>query len=278
MARFTRSARIAGAAVGLCALGAAASASELYISANVPQVDVALAGGTFNDDDVILTNPSGSTASFFFDSGNDTNAFHIRPDGKYLTSALFNFTLGGTAWGDDDIVLYDPATDTATEILDGASTFDATSEDISGVSMLPDGRILYSTLSEAVVVQPGPNLTINAGDIVVFDTTTGLHETFLPGAQIWDDGTDTNGLHYLPNGNFLLTGNADSAINGVPYNEGDIIEFDPTTRAFSVFFAESNFTNSTTTNYELDAVYFIPSPAAAALLGLAGLASTRRRR
>jgi hypothetical protein len=260
-----------------------ASAADLLASLNNPNINQMLAGESFTDEDVFRTDQSGSTASLFFtvsatSTSADVNAFHIRPDGNYVFSTLFNLSgFGGGNFEDDDLVLYDPDTDTASFLIDGSSFFASTTEDFDGVSQLPNGNYLLSTLGDADVTVGG-GLSVLDGDIFEWNPNTNAVSTFLTEADF--GGGDVAGLHYLASGNLLVTFNADVAdINGTFVNEGDIVEYDPNTKSVvGVYFAETNFTDGDSTNYEFDAIYLIPSPGAAAMLGLAGLTAMRRRR
>lgn len=266
----------------LAAIAATAStglaSDDLFISYNNPNTDIGLGGGTFIDDEVIRTNPGATSASSFFNLGQDLNAFHIDTDGSYLVSGLFNFTLGGTTWQDGDLVRYNPLTDTAVAIF-GDAQFGNTSEDVDAVSVHSDGRILFSTLADAQIASQ--NLTFGEGDIMAYDAVSGVFSLFISAADIFDDGAgDLSGLHSFGDGRYLITSNADEMISGFMLQEGSIALWDSNTDTASLYFDGRNLTDTmgSTLTPELDAIYLVPAPMSAGLLGLAGLATSRRRR
>ena len=266
------------AAIVVACAGSMASAGDLYISLNNPNIDIGLAGNTFLDDDVIKTNEAGTVSSLFFSAASDINAFHVRADGKYIVSGLFNFTVGGTAFEDDDLALYDPNTDTATFLVDGGSFFDSTAEDFDGITQDGAGNYLFSTLADASV---GGN-AFTDGDIMMWDGSSSSVSLFASMASIFDDGVgDVSGLHYMSDGSLLLTAIADELVSGVQFREGDIFRWDPVGDTASLFFSRDPIdTMGSTSTPELDAIYWeIPAPGTGVLVaGAFALAARRRRR
>lgn len=236
-----------------------------------------LAGLTFNDGDMVLTDPAGSSASIFFAESNwtsdgDTDAFHILPNGNYLFSSLFNSEIGGVQFDDADLIEYNPNTGVASTYFITQSTFDTTGEDISGVSTLENGNIVFSTLTDASIGGVG----FTDGDLVEYDINTGAASILIPEAQIFDDGDgDIYGIHANADGTFLLSAIADEMVSGTMFLDGDIFLYDPATDTASLFFSEASFGGQ---NQDVDAIFLVPAPGSVALLGLAGLVGVRRRR
>lgn len=267
---------IAGIAV-VCA-GSTASAGNLYISANVPNIEIGVAGNLFVDEDVILTNEAGSVSSLFFTiapSSGDTNAFHIRPDGKYVFSGLFNYTFAGGAFEDDDLVLYDPIGGTASFLIDGTSFFDGTTSDFDAITQLPNGNYLFSTLAAASV----GGSAFTDGDIMEWDPIGGTVSLWASMASIFDDGVgDIGGLHYMPDGSLLMTFNDNETISGTAIREADIVRWDPLSDSASLFFNGDAIDSGGFTK-ELDAIYWeVPSPGTGILGAGALVLGARRRR
>ena len=79
-----------------------------------------LAGVTFRDEDIIEFDPSGPTVTILFDgsvqiAGNsDVDAVHVLDDDNLLLSTQANETVGGVAFRDGDVILFDRSTNTAT--------------------------------------------------------------------------------------------------------------------------------------------------------------------
>jgi hypothetical protein len=262
----------------LCAACGSATAGELYISLNNPNIDIGLAGNTFLDDDVIKTDEAGSVSSLFFSAASDINAFHVRPDGKYIVSGLFNFSVGGSAFEDDDLALYDPMTDTATFLVDGSGFFDSTAEDFDAITQDNSGNYLFSTLADASVA----GNAFTDGDIMMWDGVAATVSLFASAASIFDDGAgDISGLHFMSDGSLLITAIADEMVSGVQFREGDIFRWNPTLDTASLFFNRDVIdTMGQSSIPELDAIYWqIPAPGAG-VLACAGLAfgGVRRRR
>ncbi len=65
-----------------------------------------------------------------------------------ILSTVSTATLGGLTFGDDDLVEYDPGSDTATLFFDGLF---AGNEDINALHVLSDGHIILSTTSGATI-------------------------------------------------------------------------------------------------------------------------------
>lgn len=261
----------------LCAAAGLAHGGDLYISLNNPNIDIGVAGNTFQDDDVILTNESGTVSSEFFSVSSDINAFHVLPDGRYVLSNLFNFTVGGTSFEDDDLAIYDPDTDTATFLVDGTSFFDSTSEDFDAITQDASGNFLFSTLADASV----GGTAFTDGDIMSWDGSSSSVSLFASMASIFDDGEgDISGMHFMSDGTLLLTAIADELVSGVQFREGDIFRWDPVGDTASLFFDRDVIDlMGQSTTAELDAIYWeVPAPGCAALAGIAGLVCVRRRR
>ncbi len=236
-----------------------------------------LAGLTFNDGDMVLTDPAGSSASIFFAESNwtsdgDTDAFHILPNGNYLFSSLFNSEIGGVQFDDADLIEYNPNTGAANIYFISESSFDDDFEDISGVSTLDNGNIIFSTLTDASIGGVG----FTDGDLVEYDITTNTVSVLVDEADIFDDGDgDIYGIHANADGTFLLSAVADEMVSGTMFLDGDIFLYDPATDTASLYFSEASFGGQ---NQDIDAIFVIPAPGSAALLALAGVAGVRRRR
>ena len=247
----------------------------LSTSANVGNE---LAGLSFNDGDMVLTDPAGSSASVFFAESNwtldgDTDAFHILPDGTYLFSSLFNSQIDGQTFADADLIRYDPNTGSASTYFITDGLFDQTSADISGVSTRENGNILFSTLADASIGGVG----FLDGDVVEYDINTGSVSVFVSEADIFDDGNgDIYGLHHNADGTLLISSNGDEVVSGTQFLGGDVFLYDPATDTASLFFSAASFAANGTL-YNIDALYFIPAPGTALALGLAGFAARRRR-
>ena len=99
----------------------------------------------FNDEDLVEYNPSSGTATMYLDgstvitdesgNGHDINAVHVDSSGIIYLSMTENSSINGFSFGDDDVVRYDPNSNTATIAFNGGSLFSSTSEDIDAISL-----------------------------------------------------------------------------------------------------------------------------------------------
>ncbi|MEC9372669.1 MAG: hypothetical protein VYC34_02455 [Planctomycetota bacterium] len=268
---------VASAAV---AISASAQAQDIYLSM-LDNIGVELGGLTFTDGDVVRYNPGADTASVFHSEslitpGNDITAFHLLPNGNYLLSVLFNGrTLGGLTFDDGDLVEYDPVNDVAS-IFGGISESSfANNADISGVSIAANGVIVLSTLEDNTL----GGLSYTDGDLIGYDTMTGLASLLIAEADLFDDGDgDIDAVHALETGNYVISFATDTeSISGTMFRDGDLVEYNPFTDTASLYFSEDLFTD-TANGHDINAVFIVPAPASGLLLGAAPLALIRRRR
>jgi len=170
------------------------------------------------------------------------------------TSAV---TLAGVTFLRGDIVGYDTDAGTASMFFEGKNYFrrsDGTTgaaENIDGLYVYPDGRILLSTDS---TTRLGSNvLKFENGDIVLFNMATDTASIYLPGSGAssifrtsgWNRGAAENvdALHLMSNGNLLLSTNGEARLgaNKLLFKPGDIVEYDPVADYASVYFASTLF-------------------------------------
>jgi hypothetical protein len=195
-----------------------------------------LGGLTFGDDDLVDYDPVSGTASLLFDGGSlfsngreDINAAHVLSNGHIILSTVGNARLGGLTFGDDDLVDYDPASDTASLFFDGGSLFSNTSEDIDAVYVLSNGNIILSTVGNATL----GGLTFGDDDLVVYDPLSDTASLFFDGGSLFSNTyEDINAAHL--NGSDVLSGGAgndwlDGGIGSDDLNAGagdDILVWD----------------------------------------------------
>ncbi|MEM6561407.1 MAG: PEP-CTERM sorting domain-containing protein [Planctomycetota bacterium] len=236
-----------------------------------------LGGLPFTDLDAVSYNTAtGVSAPFFSIAAGDLDAFHLLPSGNVLVSSLFNGNFNGTIFDDGDIVEIDPDLLTVTTVFSSDDVFSSTFEDISAVTVAPNGDLLISTLTDATFET---TTTFTDGDIMRYNPTTEDVTLEVAEASIFDDGDgDIYGLHLLEDGRYAISSVSDEVVSGVAFEDGDIFIWDPITDTAELFFDEDDFTGTNT--YDVDAVYIvsIPEPATLGLLSVAGLGMLRRRR
>jgi Tfp pilus assembly protein PilX len=129
-----------------------------------------IAGLAAQDEDVVDYDPKAGTAALLFDGSarfaadEDVDAVYPYGDGRLVLSTQTAASLAGTAFDADDLVDYDPTSNTATLVFDGGAHF-AAAENIDAVQMLDDGRFLLSTDSDATL----GGLTFTDADVVLYD-------------------------------------------------------------------------------------------------------------
>lgn len=223
-----------------------ANAETVYLSV-VNNLNNGLGGLVFRDGDIVAYDPGTDTSTLFFNEDAfgglsvDLTAFHLFPDGSFLLSVLFNNrTLGGLTFDDGDLVRYDPATDTASFYFLTESSFTDPNgnPDISGVSVRANGNILLSLNADNVLA----GLAFTQGDVVEYDPIAQTATIFLSEATLCDDGDcDVDALHERTNGHLILSFASDEVISGVPFLDGDLVDYDAVTDSATLFLSEGLF-------------------------------------
>ena len=212
-----------------------------------PQGTETLGGLTFRDDDIVEYDIDSSTSTLLFDGSvlltdlpgdDDIDAVHYLPSGNIIISTLNDGDLGGLSFGDDDLVEYDPNTDTATLYFDGGNLFSSTDENIDGVYVLANGNILISTTGGANL----GGLTFEDGDIVEYNPTADTATLYFD-EDLFSGDEDIDGLHVLASGNILITTTGGATLGGLTFEDGDVIEYDPTADTATLYFDEDDFTD-----------------------------------
>ena len=101
--------------------------------------NAAIGALSFADEDLVEYDVGAGTATLLLDASAvgmsaDINAAHIESDGKILLSTETSATLGSVSFGDDDIVRYDPGSDTSELVFDGGTLFSSSLEDIDAIA------------------------------------------------------------------------------------------------------------------------------------------------
>jgi len=132
-----------------------------------------LGGLSFGKGDLIEYNPTTDTATLYLDEALFSSAqpnidsAYVNGSGDIILSTTGNAMLGGLSFGKDDLIEYNPTTDTATLFFDG-SLFSSTNEDVDAAHILGSGNIVLSTIGGATL----GGLSFGAGDLVEYNPTT----------------------------------------------------------------------------------------------------------
>ena len=133
-----------------------------------------LGGLTFGKGDLIEYNPTTETATLFFNDKLFSSAHtiidapYVRGNGNIILSTTGNATLGGLGFGKDDLIEYNPTTDTASLLFDG-NLFSG-NENIDAVHLLASGNIVLSTAGGATL----GGLSFGPGDLAEYNPTTSI--------------------------------------------------------------------------------------------------------
>lgn len=131
-----------------------------------------LGGLTFGKGDLVEYNPTTDTTTLLLDENlfssaqPNIDAAYVLGNGNIILSTTGNATLGGLSFGKDDLIEYNPTTDTASLFFDG-SLFSG-NEDVDAIKLLTSGNIVLSTVGGATL----GGLNFGPGDLAEYNPTT----------------------------------------------------------------------------------------------------------
>ncbi|MEA2031895.1 MAG: prepilin-type N-terminal cleavage/methylation domain-containing protein [candidate division Zixibacteria bacterium] len=179
---------------------------------------------------------------FAFDYfGNDADSEMIVLSTQNLAS------IGGLSFGDEDIVVYDPAADTASLFFDGSAIF-AGSEIIDAVHVLPDNHSVISTSSSASI----GGLTFDEDDLIEYNPSTGTATIYLDGATVFSLGENIDAVHILSNGHIIMSTANSATIGPLSFNDYDLVEYNPVAGTATLYFDGGTVLSGAS---NIDAVY-----------------------
>lgn len=207
-----------------------------------------LGGLNFSDGSLVEYDPVSNLSTLYFNenlfSGNeDINAVHVLTNGIIILSTENDATLGGLSFGDDDLVAYDPSSNTATLYFDGGALFSNGAEDIDAVYVRDNGNIILSTQDDATL----GGLSFQNGDLVEYNPGINVATLLLDENQ-FSNNTNIDGVHILANGNILLSTNSTETLGGLSFSDGSIAEYNPGTNTTTLYFDENLFSGGADIN------------------------------
>ena len=203
--------------------------------------------GTVRNDDIVSYDPDTGVWAMYFD-GSDVafnsgsiDAFCLLDDGRLLVSKNASISLDGNSFDDSDIMLFTPTslgTNTAGsfEMYFDASDMQMTTngEDIDGLALLPDGRLVLSTSGTTKI----SGVTNHRDeDLFVFtptslgDTTSGSIETYLDNSDVGLNNSgneDVDAFHIHPDGRVTFSCVGNFSVTGLSGTDEDLVNFSPT--------------------------------------------------
>ena len=93
-------------------------------------------------------------------------------------------------------------------------------------------------------------LSFEDGDVVEYNPTTHAASVFFD-EGLFSNGEDVDAFHLLGNGNYLLSTTGSATLGGLSFEDGDIIEYNPTLNTSSLFFDEGLFSH----DEDIDAMF-----------------------
>lgn len=148
----------------------------------------------------------------------------------YVTSSDSG-TAGGIAFNDEDILVYDLATQTWSLFFDGSDA--GMSGDVDGFSLLPDGSLLLSFDAAFTLSSLG---SVDDSDIIRFapsslgSITSGVAELYFDASDVGlsTSDEDIDMIGFAPDGRLLVSTVGAFSVPGVSGDDVDIIAFAPT--------------------------------------------------
>jgi hypothetical protein len=211
-----------------------------------------------------LSLPSADVDALWVDTGFD----------RFVFSVAQNDVIGGVSYQDEDLILWDETTGTASLFHDFSSVF-VGNEDINALHVLANGNYLISTTNTAVI----NGYTIEAEDIVEYNPLTfQVVQTVFDGSAIIGASEVIDGVQITPSGRFVIsTTNNFSLLSGGPtYDNDDVVVYSPAGGGSLSLYLDVGALTGNNTNLN---TFHVPEPRFALLfLGLLGLAVAGRPR
>lgn len=247
-------------------------ASTIILSTDMSET---LGGLSFASRDLAEYDPLTDSSTLYFDGAlfsdwPNIDAVHVLDNGNIILSTKTGATLGGLAFGDGDLIKYNPTTDTSTLYFD-ESLFVGGNEDITSVHIFDNGNIILSTTDSAEL----GGLNFTNGELIEYNPNLDVATLFFDN-NLFSDSEDIDAIHILDNGNIILSTVGSATLGGLSFADGDLVEYNPTTDIATLYLDEGLFGN----NADVDAVYVttLPEPATIALLGLGFLVLIKNRK
>ncbi len=212
---------------------------------------VSVATGPFNFDTVLGNNSDTDITTIQAPPAAGTEKFLLSVSSTSTTGA----TIGGLSFENDDLIIYDPVSDTAVSFFDN-SALGYSVDDPNAVHLLPNGQVILSANGNSTI---GSNtLAFQPNDLVKFDPITNLAETFFNG----DDYPETTGVnidaaYVLDNGDIVFS-TASAVATGIGWSDSDLVRFDGTNFSIYLNAEDTDVFGAGTAN--VDALYIKVDP------------------
>ena len=238
-----------------------------------------IGGESFGKGDLVEYDVSTDTAAILLDSDlldskKFVNAVYIDDSGMMILSSKEDTTIDGVNFGKEDLIEYDPVSGTVSLFFDGDYLF-TEKEGIDAVHILDSGNMIISTTSNATL----GGLSFRDGDLVEYDFDTEIASLYFSESE-FSSNEDIDAVHVLDNGNILLSTKGSAELDGVRFEDGDVIEYNVSTGTAGLYFNEDRFGS----NEDINALFIsntpikVPEPATVSILGIGGIILLRLKR
>lgn len=200
-------------------------------------------------------------------------------------AAVNNLTsIGGLAnFTDNDIVFYNPSSDTAELFIDSANTVDYSVDDPNALHLLPSGLVVLSANTDNNDIGTGGGaVNFDRTDLVLYNRITNSAQLLFDGSVITDqtggsipvnidsvyvinDGTDGNPVEFV----FSTAGAASGPQLGggtLSWSDSDLVRYDGTTGEFELYLDAEDDNVFDANDAQVDATYIRVDPADATAL------------
>ena len=201
--------------------------------------------------DTDLSNNSATLASTIIGSvPASQDKFLISVD-TLSSSVRGSTTLGDLAsFEDDDLVLYNPLTNSATLFFDdsASNTSQIDVNDINAIHLLPNGHLVMSASVSGTATGVG---SFGAEDIVKYYPIAKTSSLLFDGSAIFaDSGEIIDAVYVLDDGDIVFSTAGDASIGSTSWTRSDLVRYDVSAGTASIYFAgsDSEFFGSGNTN------------------------------
>jgi hypothetical protein len=188
-------------------------------------------------------------SSVFDGSLEDIDAAHMLADGRFAFSTTTPAFVGGKLFLSGDVILYDPASGSATTLL--RETDFTGGADVDALYLYETGPLAGQILFSSSVHAELAGLVIAPGDVIRYDPEQVSAQVVL--SQSAFSGTtgqrNVDALHRSPGGRLILSvALSGGGLGGLTLQAQDLVEYDPDTGQARLFLEGSELYDGTTAN------------------------------
>jgi len=133
------------------------------------------------------------------------------------------------------------------ELIFTESEFGAANEQLDALHVLSDGCLALSTANKAELA----GLEFDKGDLVRWDPVARTASLMLDHRRFAKKSANIDAVYVRDNGNIVLSASAKSALGGLAFGDGDLIEYDPISQTVALLFDGSGW------NGDINAVHIL---------------------